>query len=300
MRFGLVGTGFWAAEIHAAGLAEHPDAQLAGVWGRDPAKAGALAARYGVPAYPTPEQLFEAVDAVAFSVPPDVQAPLALAAAGAGKHLLLEKPIALEVPTATALVDAAQAAGVASVVFFTHRFAPNVDAFLAGAATADGWTGARAVHFGSILTPGNPFGASPWRHERGGLWDVGPHALSQILPVLGPVDEVTAMDGPDQTVYTTMRHRSGAVSSVALSIHMPPPATQYEIVFHGTAGLAPVPHSDVDPVTAYRSAVQALVTAVATGEPHACDIRFGAEVVAILAAADAARGTGRVTPLPKP
>jgi predicted dehydrogenase len=298
MRVGLVGTGFWAAEIHAAALAGA--GQLAGVWGRDPAKAGGLADRYGVPAHPTPQQLFEAVDAVAFSVPPDVQAPLALAAARAGKHLLLEKPIALDVPAAAALVEAAQETGIASVVFFTHRFAPAVDAFLTEATGTDGWAGARALHLSSILTPGNPFGDSPWRHERGGLWDVGPHALSQILPVLGPVGEVTALDGPHQTVYATLRHHGGAVSTMALSIHMPASATQHEMVMYGTAGLALVPHSDVDPLTAYRTAVDALATAVATGEPHACDVRFGAEVVAILAAIDTARGTGTLTRLPTP
>ena len=48
MRFGVLGTGFWAEEIHAASLAEHPDAQLVGVWGRDEAKARAVADRFEV------------------------------------------------------------------------------------------------------------------------------------------------------------------------------------------------------------------------------------------------------------
>mgnify|MGYP001948023311 CR=1 FL=1 len=37
LRFGLLGTGYWAAETHAAALRAHPGATLAGVWGRDPA-----------------------------------------------------------------------------------------------------------------------------------------------------------------------------------------------------------------------------------------------------------------------
>ncbi|HET9292278.1 MAG TPA: gfo/Idh/MocA family oxidoreductase, partial [Actinomycetes bacterium] len=36
MRFGLVGTGYWAQEAHATALAAHDDADLVGVWGRDP------------------------------------------------------------------------------------------------------------------------------------------------------------------------------------------------------------------------------------------------------------------------
>ncbi|WP_461030207.1 Gfo/Idh/MocA family oxidoreductase, partial [Streptomyces sparsus] len=50
MRFGLLGTGHWAEHTHAAALATHPDAELAGVWGRRPEAAAALGDRYGVPA----------------------------------------------------------------------------------------------------------------------------------------------------------------------------------------------------------------------------------------------------------
>jgi predicted dehydrogenase len=63
------------------------------------------------------------VEAVAFAVPPEVQAELALVAAKVGKHLLLEKPVAMTVAAVHALRDAATSAGVASVVFFTDRFA---------------------------------------------------------------------------------------------------------------------------------------------------------------------------------
>ena len=44
MRFGVLGTGFWAEKVHAAALASHPSAELVGVWGRDLAKAKAVAA----------------------------------------------------------------------------------------------------------------------------------------------------------------------------------------------------------------------------------------------------------------
>ena len=47
LRFGLIGTGFWAATVHAAGIAAHPEVELVGVWGRDPAKCVTLAAQYG-------------------------------------------------------------------------------------------------------------------------------------------------------------------------------------------------------------------------------------------------------------
>ncbi|HEX4728848.1 MAG TPA: Gfo/Idh/MocA family oxidoreductase, partial [Jatrophihabitans sp.] len=103
MRIGLIGNGYWARVTHAAGLQAQPAVTLTGVWGRDQAKSDALAAEAGITAYRTPDELFADTDAVAFSVPPQVQAELALAAARQGKHLLLEKPIALSVEQADLL-----------------------------------------------------------------------------------------------------------------------------------------------------------------------------------------------------
>src|ERR1700761_7801701 len=111
MRFGLVGTGHWARVTHAPALAALPGAELTAVWGRDPAAAALLAAEHGAVPYPDFDVFLEHVDAVAFAVPPNVQAPLAVRAAQAGKHLLLEKPAALSVTDADELAAAVAAAG---------------------------------------------------------------------------------------------------------------------------------------------------------------------------------------------
>src|SRR3954463_751193 len=134
MRFGVLGTGFWAREIHATSLAEHPDAELVGVWGRDLAKAKAAGAQFDVQGFDDLDALLAEVDAISFALPPAVQVPLAVRAAEAGKHLLLEKPIALDVPAANRLVQAVQSAGVASVVFFTFRFQAGTASWLEQAA----------------------------------------------------------------------------------------------------------------------------------------------------------------------
>ncbi|HEU4898943.1 MAG TPA: Gfo/Idh/MocA family oxidoreductase, partial [Actinomycetota bacterium] len=85
MRFGVLGTGYWAQEAHATALAAHPDAELAAVWGRDPARTDAAAARFGVAGHTDLDRLLAEVDAVAIAVPPDVQAELAVRAAAAGR-----------------------------------------------------------------------------------------------------------------------------------------------------------------------------------------------------------------------
>src|ERR1700743_1447162 len=95
MRFGLVGTGYWAKITHAPALASTPGAELVAVWGRNPAAAAALAGEHGATAYEDFGAFLDSVDAVAFAVPPHIQAPLAIQAAREGKHLLLEQPIAL-------------------------------------------------------------------------------------------------------------------------------------------------------------------------------------------------------------
>src|SRR3954453_265601 len=113
VRFGLVGTGFWARHVHARGVVGHPDAELVAVWGRDADKAGTLASEHDAEAFTNLDAMLESVDALAFAVPPDVQAPLAVRAARAGKHLLLEKPIPLDVSSADEIADAVTDAGVA-------------------------------------------------------------------------------------------------------------------------------------------------------------------------------------------
>ena len=69
MRFGVLGTGFWARVVHATALASHPDAELVGVWGRDLAKAKALGAEFDVAGYDDLDQLLAQCDAVSISLP---------------------------------------------------------------------------------------------------------------------------------------------------------------------------------------------------------------------------------------
>lgn len=298
LRFGLFGTGHWAAETHAAAIDAHAGTTLAGVWGRDPAKAGALAAQHGVPAFDDVDALLDACDAIAVALPPDVQAGIAARAAAAGRHLLLDKPLALSLAEADRLVAAAQASGVASVVFFTSRFLPDIAAELAALASAGGWHTAKAVRFGSIFQPGSPYADSPWRRAHGALWDIGPHALSLILPVLGRVTRVAAMDGPRGLVHLLLTHEGGPTSTISLTLDAPTEMGAREFVFYGENGTVELPPGDGSPVTAFGTAIDQLLAEVEAGtRDHRCDVRFGREVVAVLDAAEIARTQGRTVAL---
>jgi predicted dehydrogenase len=289
MRFGVLGTGFWAREVHAAALSAHPTAELVGVWGRDVAKASAVGAEFEVPGFADVDELLAQVDAVAIALPPDVQAPLAVRAAEAGKHLLLEKPIALDVAGADRVVAAVRDAGVASVVFFTFRFQAATSTWLTQAARTTLAGGA-----GSWLSSlaGTPFAASPWRQERGALWDIGPHALSVLVPALGPVVSVQAGAGLRDTVHLVLGHESGVASTMTLSHTVAPMSSGIEFFVHGDAGrLVLLPDTEA-PVEAFSTAVDELTAAALTGGAHPCDVAFGRDVVAVLAAAARALESG--------
>ena len=111
LRFGLVGTGYWARTAHAPALAAAEGIEFSAVWGRNQDAAASLAARYGATAHGDLDSLLTVVDAVALSVPPDVQAAIGARAARAGKHLLLEKPIAISAQAAADLAAAVRSRG---------------------------------------------------------------------------------------------------------------------------------------------------------------------------------------------
>jgi predicted dehydrogenase len=296
MRFGVLGTGPWAQGVHAPALAGHPAAELVGVWGRDLAKAKALGAEFEVAGFADVDELLEQVDAVSIALPPDVQAPLAERAAAAGKHLLLEKPIALSTAGAERVAAAAHEAGVASLVFFTLRFQQATATWLTQAARTQLAGGA-----GSWLasTDGSAFGGSPWRQERGALWDVGPHALSVLMPALGPVVAVQAGAGLRDTVHLVLTHESGAASTVTLSLTVAPMSGGVEFFVHGDAGRLVLLPDSGSPVDAFALAVDELQAAALTGGAHPCDVDFGRDVVAVLETADRALGSGRREAVPR-
>ena len=297
MRFGLVGTGYWAQETHAPGVAAADGAELVGVWGRRPEAARALADAVGATAYDDYAALLQDVDAVAFAVPPDVQLDAALTAARAGKHLLLDKPVAFAERDARALAEAVGAAGVAALVFFTRRYDPRVAGWVDEVETAGGWEGGSAIWLGAALTPGSPYDGSVWRHERGGLWDVTPHALSVLVPALGWVERVTAERGVRDATHLVLHHDSGAVSTATVAIGAAPAVGLNDAVVWGVPGVSRMPDVVVDAAVALsRAAGELMALAASDSRQHPCDLRLGSHVVDVIVAAerDLAGGDGTV------
>jgi predicted dehydrogenase len=283
LRFGLVGTGHWARITHAPALASTDGIDFAAVWGRNTGAAADLAGRYHATSYHDISEFVANVDAVAFAVPPGVQAPIAIRAARAGKHLLLEKPLALSAADTDALAGAVEQAGVASVVFFTARFQADVRAWLSEVTATGGWAGGCAVWLGSALRAGNPFN-TPWRRDKGGLWDLAPHLISLLWASLGPVRSVTAQAGPADVTHLILDHEPGATSTVTVTLNAPQSAEFADLFLWGEAGRSAAPVETDQPVTPLRTALTELAANARSGQTaHPCDVHFGREVGRVLA-----------------
>jgi predicted dehydrogenase len=289
IRVGLFGTGQWARTRHGVGLSRHPGIELVGVWGRNPAHAAETAAGVGAVPYDDADALIADVDAVSIALPPDIQARLAVKAAAAGRHLFLDKPLALTEEDADAVVAAAEAAGVASVVYFTALFRSELDDWFAASRSGE-WTSGTVTFLASIFGPGSPTRDSVWRQERGALWDIGPHALSFLLPALGPVTAVDARDGLDGVIQVTSTHHSGATSALTLSIGAPAEAMHREAKLYGRSGVLTMPGFARDADPAFALALDHFVAAVeGRPDPATPDVHFGRDVVRVLCAAERAR-----------
>ena len=294
LRFGLAGTGHWARIAHAPALASTEGIELAAVWGRNPQAAAELAASYQAVAYEGIQEFLAAVDGVSFAVPPDVQAPVAVAAARAGKHLMLEKPVAISETGADELASAVAEAGVASAVFFILRFRAEIRAWLAEVTARGSWESGMASWFGSSLLDSSPFN-TPWRREKGALWDLAPHLIALLWAALGPVTAVTADGGPGDISHLILHHQAGPSSTVTVSQNGGEAAAGFEAYVWGSSGRSVAPPLARDPLPPMRTALTELAANIRSGRTrHPCDAGFGRDVGHVVAEAQRQIGQRRL------
>jgi predicted dehydrogenase len=282
VQVGLVGAGPWAEMVHAPNLAAGPHTRLAGVWARRAGAARELAHVHGVPAFERLDDLFEVCEAVAFAVPPAVQAELAVLAAKAGKAVLLEKPLAADLGNARRLADAIAVAGVASQMVFTFRYSPATAAFLARARELEPF-GGYAVNISGALN-GGPF-ATPWRLERGAVLDVGPHMIDLLDAALGPVVAVRAHGHPLGWTGLLLEHEGGAVSEASLSMAAPGDVPPSRVEVYGAGGGATLLGSDLGDGV-FPEMVRQFAETVRRGGGHPLDAHHGLRLQHIIERAE--------------
>jgi predicted dehydrogenase len=292
LRVGLVGAGPWAKMFTGPMLAGSPDIELVGVWARRGEAAAELAGALGTRAVADFDALVESSEALAFALPPDVQAELAARAAAAGRAVLLDKPIGLDAAQAEGLVEALNAAGVVSQVILTNRYLPAMREYLDSLAGFAAY-GAKAEFFGNGCIPGTYF-ATPWRLEQGGLLDLGPHVFDALIASLGPITDVRAVGDPMGMVLLTCTHADGRYSQAALSATTDVSGTGLVVEVYGPRGRRGFDAGDFGPQegAAQFAAAQATITAefaqcVRSNTAHPLDAAHALELQRLIDAAAA-------------
>jgi len=194
IRFGVIGPGR-AASRFAEGIAAVEGAEIAAVWGRDRVRAGAYAERFLVRSVaPTLDSLLcSDVDAIYVATHPDTHAELCIAAIEAGKHLLCEKPAALNVRQVERVIAAAREHDRLFMEAMKPPFFPLYRRLRAHLeADPIGPVGfVRAGHCDSSIGPDYPL------HFRelggGGILGIGPYEAFLALDWLGPLKRVQTM-----------------------------------------------------------------------------------------------------------
>lgn len=269
---GLVGAGPWARAMHARMLAAGPETRLAAVWARRPEAAHELASLHAAHAAASFDELLDRCEAVAFAVPPSVQAQLVPLAARRGKALLLEKPLGPDLASAQRVADAVQSVGVVSQLVLTKRYHPITDAFLEAARARD-ITGARSCYLhGAFL--GGDF-ATGWRLEHGALLDLGPHLLDLLDSAVGPIKAIRSTGDSRRWIELSCEHDNGAVSQASLSGSVAVPRAVTRVELFGSEAPLVYDTAEIDHEECWPILRRAFATAVRTHRSTGLDAARG-------------------------
>lgn len=127
VRIGVIGTGF-ARSVQIPAFLSHPDVEVTAIASGTPGKAKLIAAEFGIPNYFDDWRFVidrTDVDLVCITTPPDLHCEMALFAANCGKHILCEKPMAMNSEEAEIMTAAAKDAGVIALIDHELRFQPG-------------------------------------------------------------------------------------------------------------------------------------------------------------------------------
>ena len=228
IRFAIIGCGR-IAKRHAEllGFGQINGAKLTAVCDSVPARATAFGARYGVPAFSSVRSLLEFADIDAVSVlsPSGMHADHAVAVATSGRHVVVEKPMALTLPDADRMIKAADEAGVRLFVVKQNRF--NVPVVKARQALDAGRFGQLVL--GTVRVrwcrDQGYYDQDEWRgtwsQDGGVIANQASHHIDLLSWFMGPVASVHARSTTalvdiqaEDTAVATVRFRNGALGVI--------------------------------------------------------------------------------------
>ncbi|MDD7971438.1 NAD-dependent epimerase/dehydratase family protein [Roseinatronobacter alkalisoli] len=249
LTVGLVGAGY-IAQWHANVLAQIPGVRLVGVC--DPAVTAAqgLAQAHGAQAFDSLDAMMATCgcDAVHILTPPHLHEPLALQALGHGAHVLVEKPFALSVSSARAMVDAAR--GADRRIAVNHNFL-GLPAYRRLRAAMDqgvvGRVDQARIHWHFPLQPlrTGPFGLWMLQSPENLMLELGPHLHAFAYDLFGPLQDmslrlsrpVTLPTGVELPQGWCVQGRAGG-TEITLSASLVEGADDRSLSLRGAAGAA--------------------------------------------------------------
>lgn len=225
LRFAIVGCGV-IAPTHARCIVELPGADLAAVCDLLPERAERLARQYPAEVFTDYRRMFEQadIDVVEVLTPSGMHAEIGVAAAQAGKHVIVEKPMDVTLEKADRLIQACRAANVKLGCIFQHRFDPAVMALK----EAIGQNKLGRLNFGGSHTKWyraqEYYDSGDWRGTwaldgGGALINQSIHYVDLLQYILGPVEEIHAYTATraherievEDIAVASIKFRSGAV-----------------------------------------------------------------------------------------
>lgn len=252
LRWGILGCARITRRGLIPGIAGSHTGSLAALASRDGAAARAWAAEFKIPrALDSYQALIDdpEVDAVYIPLPNELHKPWVFAAADAGKHILCEKPLALDSDEAQAMVDHCAARGVVLMEAFMWRHQPRTGEVRR--LVADGAVGPLRLIRSSFSFNIDP---SDWRLDpaRGGgaLWDVGCYGVSTARLFAGrEPDRIRAQarflaTGVDMSLTAELHFPSGVLAVIDCSFEQMF-TCRYELV--GEKGVIEVPDAYLPP-----------------------------------------------------
>ena len=264
-RIGVIGCGLIARRTHLPAYAASDDAELVAVCSGSRASAESAAAEFGVRRVHDDWRALIAdpeIDAVDICAPNVLHAPIAIAASWAGKHVLVEKPMALSLAEADAMIAAAREAGRVLMVAHNLRYQPVYEAIKR--IVADGLIGRPLAARGVFMHAGPDefWGATSdwfWQEQTAGggaLLDMGIHMIDLLRWFIDePVVEVEAMTArlakptfADDNAFVLLRFAGGAIVSMQAS-WTARPFPDREVVIHGERGHVALGRAQGEPPT---------------------------------------------------
>lgn len=227
VRYAIIGCGM-IAKYHVAAIQNCAEAQAVGVCGNDPVRARAFAQQHDLVAYPSTEAIWadDGIDAVCICTPSGVHAAYALEAIAHGKHVLIEKPMALSVADCDRILREAQKKSVLVGVVSQLRFSPAIvqvkrameRGVLGKLACADLYMKYHRsqAYYDSAAWRGT------WKMDGGGaLMNQGIHGVDLLQYLAGPVDSIYAKAKTqlrkievEDTLSAIAEFRSGAIGVI--------------------------------------------------------------------------------------